>query len=63
MFKNIYTRENLEYHVSPSGDEYRIERGWYYKDGEMVYGEKGITNVYEKIQAQSESVDLHVYKR
>lgn len=59
MYKNIYTRENLTVIDTPTGEPIRIKKGWIYEDGELVYKEKGITNVYEEIQAAAESVDLH----
>lgn len=58
LFKNIYTRSGLTENYSPSGDEYVVEKGWIYEDGELIYKEKGKTNLYEKIQAARDSVDL-----
>lgn len=59
MYKDIYNRKDLLHHISPSGNGFRIKRGWMYEDGEMIYKEKGITNVYEEIQSYKDQVDIH----
>lgn len=59
MFKNKYDRVGLIEVTSPTGDGIRIKRGWIYEDGELVYKDKGLTNVYEEIQASKDSVDIH----
>lgn len=59
MFKDIYQRKDLTEVKTVTGEPIRIKKGWIYEDGELVYKEKGLTNVYEEIQAAAESVDLH----
>lgn len=59
MFKDIVNRKNLIEHKSPTGSPIRIKRGWIYEDGELVFKEKGLTNVYEEIQSFKDQVDIH----
>lgn len=57
-FKNVFTREGLIETPSPSGDMIVEDCGWIYEDGELVYTVRSKTNLYEKIQAARDSVDL-----
>lgn len=59
MFRTRYERKKLTNHINPSGSPIRVKRGWIYEDGEMVFKEKGLTNVYEEIQAMADTVDIH----
>lgn len=59
MFKDIFKRKDLSKIDTVTGEPIRVKRGWIYEDGNLVYKEKGLTNVYEEIQAQAEMTDLH----
>ena len=59
LFKDIYKRKDLSKIETITGEPIRVKRGWIYEDGDLVYKEKGLTNVYEEIQAQAEMTDLH----
>lgn len=58
-FKNRYSRKYLTKHESPVGSEFMEVTGWTYEDGEYKHVVKKVTNLYEKIQAARDSVDLH----
>lgn len=58
-FRNVYKED---YHIkveSPVGSRFYVKRAWRYNDiGEHVYEPVETINVYEKIQASRDSVDL-----
>ena len=58
-FKNRYVRKGLTKHESPVGSDFMEVTGWTFKDGEYVHTVKKVTNMFEKIQAARDSVDLH----
>lgn len=59
LFRTKYDRDKKERLFSPIGSEIYERNGWIYDDGELKWITKSKENMYAKIQAEKDAVELH----
>lgn len=59
LFRTKYERDKLTRQFSPTGSGIYEKKGWIYEDGDLKWITKEKENVYAKIQAEKDAVELH----